>query len=268
MIVRGFRDLGVGLAGICARDRPRVAGRRARRRASRRSGRSRAGSCSSARCSSPPARSWACATRRAAQERRIAPRHAVHRAAELGRGVPPLRAPRRRGALPRPPRRRPPPAGVAVMPTTLHLARPRCRDARLRRLSRSTASSTRSGRRRLRETSRGRVSRARRSSPTCGRRPGRSGARARSRFRCELAAAQLAAHASSSGTGRHLAGAAVAVAALVLATGALPGRDDDGGYVSPAAGAVVAPLQLPIGQRSAMDDFAASSTAAPSQRSS
>ena len=41
-------------------------------RASRRSGRCRAGSCSSARCSSPPVRSWACATRRAAQERRIA----------------------------------------------------------------------------------------------------------------------------------------------------------------------------------------------------
>jgi len=88
------------------------------------------------------------------------------------------------------------------------------------------------------------------------------------RFRCELQPAQLA-RASSSGTGRHLAGAAVAVAALVLATGALPGRDDTAATSPPgaSAGAVVAPLQLPIGQRSAMDDFAAT-TAASSQRSS
>jgi len=42
--------------------------------------------------------------------------------------------------------------------------------------------------------------------------------------------------------------------ALVLATGALPGRDDTAAP-SPRA-AVVAPLALPIGQRSAMDDFA------------
>jgi len=89
------------------------------------------------------------------------------------------------------------------------------------------------------------------------------------RFRCELRPAQLAAHASSSGAGRHLAGAAVAVAALVLATGALPGQDDTAATSpsGPSAGAVVAPLQLPIGQRSAMDDFAAT-TAASSQRSS
>ncbi len=83
------------------------------------------------------------------------------------------------------------------------------------------------------------------------------------RFRCEVRPTQLA-HAGSSGTGRHLAGAAVAVAALVLATGALPGRDDTAA-TSPRA-AVVAPLELPIGQRSAMDDFVAS--AAASQRGS
>jgi hypothetical protein len=97
----------------------------------------------------------------------------------------------------------------------------------------------------------------------------RSLRRARSeRFRCELQSAQLA-RAGSSGTGRHLAGAAVAVAALVLATGALPGRDDTAAPSPPGsgAGAVVAPLELPIGQRSAMDDFAPA-TAAPSQRSS
>jgi hypothetical protein len=44
------------------------------------------------------------------------------------------------------------------------------------------------------------------------------------------------------------------LAALVLATGALPGRDD-AAAPSPRA-AAVAPLELPIGQRSAMDDFA------------
>jgi anti-sigma factor RsiW len=87
------------------------------------------------------------------------------------------------------------------------------------------------------------------------------------RFRCEILPGQLV-RARSSGHGRHLAGAAVAVAALVLATGALPGRDDTAAPSPPGASAtaVVVPLELPIGQRSAMDDFAAS--AADSQRGS
>jgi hypothetical protein len=85
------------------------------------------------------------------------------------------------------------------------------------------------------------------------------------RFRCELAGGQRA-RSCSSGLGRHYwAGAAVAVAALVLATGALP-RQDDGAAPSPpgarAGAAVVSPLALPIGQRSAMDDFAPSSAGA------
>jgi hypothetical protein len=84
------------------------------------------------------------------------------------------------------------------------------------------------------------------------------------RFRCELAGGQLT-RSSPSGLGRHWAGAAAAVAALVLATGALP-RHDDGAAPSPpgarAGAAVVSPLALPIGQRSAMDDFAASSASA------
>ena len=155
------------------------------------------------------------------------------------------------------------------MPTTLHpwLAR-ECRDARLRA---SLALDDE-----LDEVGRQRLARHLEDCVACTqvvtdmRSATRSLRRARTeRFRCELRPAQLAAHASSSGTGRHLAGAAVAVAALVLATGALPGRDDTAA-TSPSgvsAGAVVAPLQLPIGQRSAMDDFAAT-TAASSQRSS
>jgi hypothetical protein len=84
----------------------------------------------------------------------------------------------------------------------------------------------------------------------------------RARFRCDLTAAQLVRTCSSSGPGGRIwAGAAMTLAALVLATGALPGRDDDRAAPSPRA-AVVAPLTLPIGQRSAMDDFAASSRAA------
>ena len=155
------------------------------------------------------------------------------------------------------------------MPTTLHpwLAR-ECRDARLRT---SLALDDE-----LDEVGRQRLARHLEDCVACTqvvadmRSATRSLRRARTeRFRCELRPAQLAAHASSSGTGRHLAGAAVAVAALVLATGALPGQDDTAA-TSPSgvgAGAVVAPLQLPIGQRSAMDDFAAT-TAASSQRSS
>ena len=83
----------------------------------------------------------------------------------------------------------------------------------------------------------------------------------RARFRCDLTAAQLVRTCSSGPGGRIWAGAAMTLAALVLATGALPGRDDDTAAPSPRA-AVVAPLTLPIGQRSAMDDFAASSRAA------
>ncbi len=79
------------------------------------------------------------------------------------------------------------------------------------------------------------------------------------RFRCDLTAAQLV-RTCSSGLGRVWAGAGVAVAALVLATGVLPPSDDAAAPAPPgaSAGAAVAPLALPIGQRSAMDDFAAS----------
>ena len=76
----------------------------------------------------------------------------------------------------------------------------------------------------------------------------------RARFRCELGRGQLVRVCSSGAGGRIWAGAAMTLAALVLATGALPGRDDTAAP-SPRA-AVVAPLALPIGQRSAMDDFA------------
>jgi predicted anti-sigma-YlaC factor YlaD len=76
----------------------------------------------------------------------------------------------------------------------------------------------------------------------------------RARFRCELGRGQLVRACSSGAGGRIWAGAAVTLAALVLATGALPGRDDTAAP-SPRAAAVV-PLTLPIGQRSAMDDFA------------
>ena len=152
------------------------------------------------------------------------------------------------------------------MPTTLHPSPARdCRDARLRA---SLALDDQ-----LDEVGRQRLARHLEECVACTqvvadmRSATRSLRHARmERFRCELRPAQLA-RAGSSGTGRHLAGAAVAVAALVLATGALPGRDDTAATSPPGAGAVVAPLQLPIGQRSAMDDFAAA-TAAPSQRSS
>jgi anti-sigma factor RsiW len=76
----------------------------------------------------------------------------------------------------------------------------------------------------------------------------------RARFRCELGRGQLVRACSSGAGGRIWAGAAMTLAALVLATGALPGRDD-AAAPSPRA-AAVAPLELPIGQRSAMDDFA------------
>lgn len=76
----------------------------------------------------------------------------------------------------------------------------------------------------------------------------------RAGFRCELGRGQLARACSSGTGGRIWAGAAMTLVALVLATGALPGRDDTTAP-SPRA-VVVAPLALPIGQRSAMDDFA------------
>ena len=82
----------------------------------------------------------------------------------------------------------------------------------------------------------------------------------RARFRCDLTPAQLVRTCSSGAGGRIWAGAAMTLAALVLATGALPGRDDD--PASSPRTAVVAPLVLPIGQRSAMDDFAALDEAA------
>jgi Putative zinc-finger len=82
------------------------------------------------------------------------------------------------------------------------------------------------------------------------------------RFRGDLTAAQLV-RTCTSGLGRVWAGAGVAVAALVLATGALPRPHDAAAPPPPAAGAAVAPLELPIGQRSAMDDFAASAVSSP-----
>ena len=76
----------------------------------------------------------------------------------------------------------------------------------------------------------------------------------RARFRCELGRGQLVRACSSGMGGRIWVGAAMTLVALILATGALPGRDYTAAP-SPRA-AVVAPLALPIGQRSAMDDFA------------
>ena len=81
------------------------------------------------------------------------------------------------------------------------------------------------------------------------------------RFRCELAGARVV-RTCSSGLGRHWAGAAVAVLALVLVTGALPRQDDS--RPTNRRAVAVAPLTLPIGQRSALDDFTASP--APSTR--
>lgn len=83
-------------------------------------------------------------------------------------------------------------------------------------------------------------------------------AAAREPYRCELGGSLLV-RSCSSQRGRSWAGAAVAVAALVLATGALPrpeGHLEDG---RPAGGQArpVVPLKLPIGQRSAVEDFAA-----------
>jgi anti-sigma factor RsiW len=76
---------------------------------------------------------------------------------------------------------------------------------------------------------------------------------------CTLHRARLL-RSTSSTPGRHSAGAAVAVAAIVLATGALPPPETTRPPARPAAhdiGATLSPIALPIGQRSAMDDFAA-----------
>jgi Putative zinc-finger len=79
-------------------------------------------------------------------------------------------------------------------------------------------------------------------------------------FRCELAGSRVLSSCTSSG-GRGWAGAAVAVLALGLATASLPGASDP----TPPLGSTVAaappprhsviPFKLPIGQRSAVDDF-------------
>lgn len=67
---------------------------------------------------------------------------------------------------------------------------------------------------------------------------------------------------STSTSVRHWAGATVAVVAVVFVTGALsdggtaPQRDEHQSATSGIA-ARLSPLELPIGQRSAMDDFAA-----------
>ena len=75
------------------------------------------------------------------------------------------------------------------------------------------------------------------------------------RFRCELGRSRL----TRTAHGRQWAGAAVAVLALVLATGSLP---EPHRSPAPRPAAAVAPLALPIGQRSALDDFVAHPTPA------
>ncbi len=80
------------------------------------------------------------------------------------------------------------------------------------------------------------------------------------RFRCEPG--RLRRLRSTSTSMRHWAGATVAVVAVVLVTGALP---EDGTApqrherqsATLGAAARLSPLELPIGQRSAMDDFVA-----------
>jgi hypothetical protein len=82
-------------------------------------------------------------------------------------------------------------------------------------------------------------------------------------FSCRVRGAHALRTCSSSGA-RHWAGAGVAVMALVLVIGSLPGvergpRSPETVVTRPA----VAPLELPIGQRSAMDDFTADPSQAP-----
>jgi anti-sigma factor RsiW len=80
------------------------------------------------------------------------------------------------------------------------------------------------------------------------------------RYACGLAGARVL-RSCGTARGRHWVGAAVAVVALVLATGALPRSDDAHVVLGRAVGAApgrpapVMPLKLPIGQRSAVDDF-------------
>jgi anti-sigma factor RsiW len=89
-------------------------------------------------------------------------------------------------------------------------------------------------------------------------------------YGCGLTGTRLM-RSCSTGGGHHWAGAAVAVAALVLATASLPRSEaTDTGLRSAAAAdarpALVMPLKLPIGQRSAVEDFAAEADpGAPSQ---
>ena len=82
----------------------------------------------------------------------------------------------------------------------------------------------------------------------------------RERFRCEPG--RLRRLRSTSPPVRHWAGAVVAVVAVVLVTGALPDRGatpqrDETRTATAGGYARVSPLELPIGQRSAMDDFVA-----------
>lgn len=89
-------------------------------------------------------------------------------------------------------------------------------------------------------------------------------------FRCTLRRKALL-RSTSSTSGRHWAGAAAAVAAIVLVAGALPERGTTPQQPRPTAGyggagTRLSPLELPIGQRSAMDDFAAPAPAATAPR--
>jgi anti-sigma factor RsiW len=77
-------------------------------------------------------------------------------------------------------------------------------------------------------------------------------------YRCEPPGARLLRSCSSNRP--HWAGAAVAVIALVLATASLPGAADPTSRLDSRAGSessprLVVPFKLPIGQRSAVDDF-------------
>ena len=79
------------------------------------------------------------------------------------------------------------------------------------------------------------------------------------RFRCEPG--RLGRLRSTSTSVRHWAGATVAVVAVVLVTGALPEgtapQRHEHQSATLGAAARLSPLELPIGQRSAMDDFVA-----------
>jgi hypothetical protein len=87
-------------------------------------------------------------------------------------------------------------------------------------------------------------------------------------FRCELAGSRVLRSCTSPGS-RGWAGAAVAVLALVLTTASLPRASDP----TPPPGSTVTaarplrhsviPFKLPIGQRSAVDDFRAPTHVAP-----